>query len=109
MLENFLGMEAATEIGVMTDQGVRVPDAVWMPAARWSEARDATPLPFVPDICVEVLSPGNTRPEIEMKKAAYLRGGAREVIVVALDGSVAHFGPEGVRAASVFGLVLKVD
>jgi Uma2 family endonuclease len=107
-LQAQLGPEAVTEVGVMTDQGVRVPDAVWMPPERWAQANDATPLQFVPDICVEVLSPGNTRPEIEMKKNAYLRGGAREVAIVELDGSVAFFGAEGRRAASSFGLVIEL-
>ena len=69
-LEDQLGPEAASEIGVLTDQGVRVPDAVRMSPDQWVKANDATPLPFVPAICVEVLSPGNTKPEIEMKKAA---------------------------------------
>ncbi len=92
----------------MTDQGVRVPDVVWMPPARWKQANNATPLPSVPDICVDVLSPSNTRAEIEMKKGAYLRGGAREVVIVNIDGSVELFGPEGKRAASIFGLVFKL-
>ncbi|MFN0300547.1 MAG: Uma2 family endonuclease [Burkholderiales bacterium] len=103
-----LGPEAVTEVGVLTDQGVRVPDAVWMPPERWKQANNATPLPFVPDICVEVLSPSNTRAEIEMKKGAYLRGGAREVVIVNIDASVAFFGTEGERAVSVFGLVFKL-
>lgn len=103
-----LGPEAAAEVGVMTDQGVRVPDAVWMPPERWRQANDATPLPFVPDVCVEVLSPGNTRAEIEMKKNAYLRGGAREVIIVLLDGTIEFFGAEGKRQVSGSGLVFKL-
>ena len=106
-LREQLGPEAAVEVSVVTDQGVRVPDAVWMPAARWDEAKLATPLPFVPDVCVEILSPGNTREEIAMKKGAYLRGGAREVITVDGKGQVEYFGPEGRREKSVLGLVFS--
>src|SRR5262245_11934301 len=62
-LERHLGPEATTAISVATDRGIRRPDATWMPAARWAENRDADPLPFAPDICVEVLSPRNTRAE----------------------------------------------
>ena len=73
-LEAQLGPEAATEISVYTDRGIRVPDVVWMPAARWREVKGQSPFPFVPDLCVEVLSPGNSRAQITMKTGAYLRG-----------------------------------
>jgi Uma2 family endonuclease len=63
---------------------------------------------FVPDVCAEVLSPGNTREEIAMKTAAYLRGGAKEVIVVGLKGEIELFGAEGKRAASALGIVLSL-
>ena len=99
-----LGPEAAQEISVVTDRGVRVPDIVWMPQARWGTAKGQTPLPFDPDICVDVLSTGNTREEIGMKVAAYLRGGAREVIAIGLTGTIEYFGPEGKRAQSALGV-----
>ena len=67
-----LGPEAITEVSVLTDKGVRVPDVVWMPTARWNQVKGKSPLPFVPDLCVEVLSPGNTAEEIKMKIGAYL-------------------------------------
>lgn len=107
-LTNQLGPRAVTEIAVHTDRGIRVPDVVWMAPARWAECKGKTPCPFVPDVCVEVLSPGNTREEIAMKTGAYLRGGAREVIVVGLRGEVELFGPEGRRAASTLGITLAL-
>ncbi|MGH6690090.1 MAG: Uma2 family endonuclease, partial [Gammaproteobacteria bacterium] len=63
----------------------------------------------VPDICVEVLSPSNTREEIAMKVGAYLRGGAREVIVVGLTGEVEFFGTEGKRESSAPGISLALS
>jgi Uma2 family endonuclease len=107
-LESQLGPEAVPEISVLTDRGVRVPDVVWMPLARWEQCKGKTPLPFAPDICVEVLSPGNTREEIGMKTGAYLRAGAKEVIVVGLQGKVEFFGPQGKRSASALGIVLNL-
>jgi Uma2 family endonuclease len=103
-----LGPRAATEVSVLTDRGVRVPDVVWMTPERWAECKDQTPLQLVPDVCVEVLSPGNTREEIAMKIGAYLRGGAREAIVVGLKGEVEFFGPEGKREASALGIRLAL-
>jgi Uma2 family endonuclease len=104
-----LGPEAVAEVSVMTDRGIRVPDVVWMPPQKWRQCKGKTPLPLVPDLCVEVLSTGNTREEIAMKAGAYLRGGAREVIVVGLRGEIQFLGPEGGRAASSFGLSLNLD
>ena len=103
-----LGPAAATEVSVYTDRGIRVPDVVWMPRERWADCKGKTPLPVVPDVCVEVLSPSNTREEIAMKVAAYLRGGAREVIVVGLKGEVELFGPEGKRESSSLGITLAL-
>lgn len=103
-----LGHRAVPEISVMTDRGIRVPDVVWMPTDSWDQVKGKTPVPFVPDVCVEVLSPGNNRAEISMKVGAYLRGGAKEVIVVGLDGEVEFFGPEGKRSESALGIVLNL-
>jgi Uma2 family endonuclease len=107
-LEAQLGPEAAVEISVFTDRGIRVPDVVWMPAVRWREVKGKSPFPFVPDVCVEVLSPGNSRAEIRMKTGAYLRGGAHEVIVVGRAGEIEHFGPEGRREVSALGIRLEL-
>jgi Uma2 family endonuclease len=103
-----LGPRAVTEVSVHTDRGIRVPDVVWMPAARWLEVKGQNPLAFVPDICVEVLSPSNTREEIRMKVNAYLRGGAREAIVVGLKGEIDFFGPQGKLEASALGIRLEL-
>ena len=92
----------------MTDRGVRVPDVVWMPSDRWAACKGQSPLEVVPDVCVEVLSPGNTREEIEKKIGAYLRGGAREVFVVGLKGEIEIFGPQGKRDASALGIALAL-
>jgi Uma2 family endonuclease len=103
-----LGPRAATDIAVYTDRGIRVPDVVWMPPARWAEYKGQTPFPVAPDVCVEVLSPSNSREEIAMKAGAYLRGGAQEVIAVGLRGEVEYFGPEGRREASALGISLAL-
>jgi Uma2 family endonuclease len=104
-LEQQLGPQASTAISVSTaTRGIRRPDACWMPAERWRTAQYADPLPFAPDICVEVLSKKNTQAEISMKTSAYLDSGAKEVIIVGTGGEVQYFGPEGKRERSTFGV-----
>ena len=108
LLEAQLGPEAVTEVAVHTERGIRVPDVVWMTPERWARCKDQTPLENVPDVCVEVVSPGNTREEILMKVNAYLRGGAREAIVVGLRGEIEFFGPKGKLEASALGIRLEL-
>jgi Uma2 family endonuclease len=48
-----------------------------------------------PDLCVEVLSPGNTAREIRDKMAAYFAAGVREVWVCDRDGKMSFYGPHG--------------
>lgn len=43
---------------------------------------DKIPIPFAPDIAVEVLSPSESAIEVRRKVREYLRGGAREVWVL---------------------------
>jgi Uma2 family endonuclease len=102
-IEARLGGEALPGTGVLTSIGVRIPDVVWQPS--WSKGDPASP---APQICVEVLSPDNTRREISEKTAAYLAAGAREVIIVETSGRIRFFGSEGERASSAFGLVLAL-
>jgi Uma2 family endonuclease len=102
-IENKLCGEALPGTGVLTSIGVRIPDVVWQPS--WSKNDPASP---APQICVEVLSPDNTRREISEKTAAYLAAGAREVIIVETSGRIRFFGSEGERTNSAFDLVLTL-
>jgi Uma2 family endonuclease len=65
-----------------------------------------SPLPRAPELCVEVLSPTNSRPEMREKTAAYLAAGAVEVWLVAEDGTVEMFGAAGRIESSALGFVL---
>jgi Uma2 family endonuclease len=108
-LEAQLGLESAHEIGIVTDIGIRVPDAVWMPADAWSRAGNQTPLPFAADVCVEVMSPSNTQAAISRKAQAYLRAGAKEVIVVEVDGKIRYLTAAGEQRQSSLGITLNLE
>jgi Uma2 family endonuclease len=103
-IEAQLAGEALPGIGVLTAIGVRIPDVAWQKA--W--AGDEALISPAPTLCVEVVSPDNTRREIDEKAAAYLAAGATEVIVVELSGRIRFFGTEGERAASALGLTLTL-
>ena len=82
---NDLGMAFAAETGFVVE---RDPDSVLGADASFvSHERLATVdnfekyFPFAPDLAVEVLSPGNTRREMEGKIAMYFAAGSRAVWV----------------------------
>ena len=108
-LSQQLGGEAVVEPAVLTkNAGVRRPDVVWMPTARWNALTEENDLLQAPDLVIEVLSPGNRRAEMAHKVLAYLNSGITEVIVMALDGTIAFHRADGVRAQSAFAIKLDL-
>jgi Uma2 family endonuclease len=65
-----------------TSDGVKVADVAWASAKFIEEFGEMTPYPKAPEICVEVISPSNSKQEIEHKVELYLAKGALEVWVV---------------------------
>lgn len=62
---------------------VRVPDVAWVSAGRIPADGYAMPRwHLAPDLAIEVLSPRNTRPELEERVADYLAAGGRLVWLV---------------------------
>lgn len=100
-----LGGTVATVLALNTRIGVRVPDVCWSAAV---ETMLEDPAPRAPEICVEVASPGNTQKWLLERAAAYLDAGAREVILIELDGRIRYFAAGGERSDSAFGLRLSL-
>jgi len=69
----------ATECPISTADGVRATDVAWISHEKLAKIGENVCLTKAPEICVEVLSPGNTRVEMREKKALYFAAGAREV------------------------------
>lgn len=92
-----------TEFAVSTEEGVKVPDVVWISRERFAEVpRDADTSPVMPELCVEVLSEGNTRAEIAEKRRLYLREGAQELWTYDKEGTITFYDADGERADSAF-------
>lgn len=94
-----LGGEVLAECPVSTTGGVKGVDVVWISEGRAKGVRQNV-LTIAPEICIEILSPANTRAEIEEKRRLYFEAGAEEVWIVAAGGEVAFFGKEGELPAS---------
>ncbi|WP_256377778.1 Uma2 family endonuclease [Paraburkholderia pallida] len=105
-----IGHVAAMSVAVATPSfGIRVPDVVWMPPEKWEGFDRESPVPFVPDLCVEVLLDRTFAHDIGPRVRAYLEGGAREVIVVGQRGELQFFGANGPLKSSAFGIALSLE
>ena len=93
---------AIGECSILTRIGIRCPDVIWASAEFVRDFGEITPYQRAPEICVEIVSPSNTRAEIEEKKAAYLAAGAREVWLVSEEGTIRYFDASGEQPKSAF-------
>jgi len=82
-----------TECPISTADGVKAADVAWASPERMKELGQQVCFPRAPDICVEVLSPGNTEAEMKEKMALYFDAGAKEVWLCARSGAVSFFRP----------------
>ncbi|WP_447971105.1 Uma2 family endonuclease [Nitrospira sp. M1] len=107
-LRSQLGGEAVVEAAVLTTTaGIRVPDVVWMPQNRWNQLPRNAVLE-APELAVEVLSPGNRKPEMNHKIQGYLQSGVQEVILIGLTGSIEYVRQDGVHSTSIFNVTLSL-
>ena len=86
---------ALAECPVSTNGGVKGVDAVWVSNERVTEGLKDNLLVVAPEICLEVLSPGNTRAEILEKKRLYFEAGAEEVWICGKSGEISFFQESG--------------
>jgi Uma2 family endonuclease len=94
------------ECPVETEIGMRVPDVVWASPEFMTQHRAEKQFRAAPDLCIEVLSPTNTRIEMTEKTAAYLAAGAKEVWIVDEDGVPEIHTSAGRVSASTLGFEL---
>lgn len=78
-----------TECPISTADGVRAADVAWASPERMRELRDKVCFERAPEICVEVISPGNTAAEIRDKVRLYFDAGAAEVWTCDAKGTMA--------------------
>ena len=77
-----------TECPISTADGVKAADVAWASPECLAELGDQVCFPRCPEICLEVLSPGNTKAEIEEKTKLYFDAGAEEVWLCATNGQM---------------------
>ena len=94
------GGKPVYEAGVQTSDGTKIPDIVWVSSERRARRKGSPSLPISPELCVEILSPSNTKREIEEKKALYFEGGAQEVWICDRRGKMNFYAKSGLLRKS---------
>ena len=87
--------KVGVEFAIQTPKGIKLPDVVWMSEERWQMRGDDDPSSVIPEICVDVLSEGNTDAEMAEKRTLLLSLGAVEVGLCGVDGTLSFYGPNG--------------
>ena len=96
MLAQFLkGGKRIPECSVQTSKGVKVADVTWLSDEFITKNKYVTPYLIAPELCVEIVSPSNTKEEILEKIALYLETGAIEVWVCNLQGNLSFYDVTG--------------
>jgi Uma2 family endonuclease len=89
LLQNLLARgRVLTECPISTADGVKAADVAWASPECMQRLGNRACFPQAPEICVEVLSPGNTDAEIDEKMQLYFNAGAQEVWLCALSGTM---------------------
>lgn len=107
-LDAIAGGQVMGETPIVTAAGLFVADASWASDAFVEAHVTEVALGRAPEICVEVVSPSNSRKEIDEKTAAYLAAGAQEVWLVYLKSERCEFfAPQGRLDRSSFPVDLS--
>jgi Uma2 family endonuclease len=100
--------EALIECSIQTAEGVKVADVAWCSRAFIKQHGYETPYTRAPEICVEIVSPSDSKEEMANKANLYLQAGAEEVWVVWEDGAVDYYGKTGKLERSAYGLSVEL-
>ncbi|MEM9479745.1 MAG: Uma2 family endonuclease [Verrucomicrobiota bacterium] len=85
------GGSVITECPISTPDGVRAADVAWISDQRKQNSTSDVVLTTAPEVCVEVLSPSNTKREMEEKKSLFFAAGADEVWFCSESGELSFF------------------
>lgn len=77
-----LGGQAIVEAAIITSIGLLVTDVAWASMEFVANHSSQAPFDRAPELCIEVVSPSNSRKELSEKVATYLASGALEAWIV---------------------------
>ncbi|MCA9188656.1 MAG: Uma2 family endonuclease [Planctomycetales bacterium] len=90
-LRDLIGGQPLAECPLSTLDGVKAVDVGWYSDQRFELVRHQELFEIAPEICIDLLSPGNTATEITHKKKLYFDSGASEVWLCLLTGAMEFY------------------
>ncbi len=87
---------------------MKVADAVWCSKAFIKQHGFKTPYPIATEICIEVVSPSNSKEEMLNKVKLYLAAGAKEVWIYWEDERIEFFNIIGQIEQSSYPVTVKL-
>jgi Uma2 family endonuclease len=112
LLEAFLNHgKTFQEFPVETSENVKAPDVIWMSEELFEQVREKVSSPIAPEICVEVMSPGNTKEQMLHKGKLYFEKDAQEFWICDDNGNMEFYNSKGQveRSALVQEFPMKVE
>ena len=100
--------EVLTECSVQTTDGVKVADVAWCSKAFIKQYGYETPYSQAPELCIEIVSPSNSKEEMTNKVQLYLQAGAKEVWIVWENGIVDYYDQTGKLKLSSYGINVTI-
>lgn len=101
--------ETLTECSIQTTEGVKVADVAWCSKAFIKQHGYETPYSQAPEICIEIVSPSNSKEEMINKAQLYLQAGAEEVWIIWENGIVDYYNKAGKLESSSYGVNIKLS
>jgi Uma2 family endonuclease len=77
-----------SECSIQTTKGVKVADVAWATYDFFKKNKRCNPYLEAPEIVIEILSPSNTREEMNEKKKLYFAAGAKEFWLCDQEGII---------------------
>lgn len=99
--------KALVECSIFTTKGVKVADVAWCSKEFIKCHGYETPYLYAPEVCVEVVSPSNSKQEMLKKVQLYLAAGAVEVWVC-WESHLEFYDKSGQIAQSSYGITVKL-
>ncbi|MEO0447058.1 MAG: Uma2 family endonuclease [Verrucomicrobiota bacterium] len=82
---------ALPECPISTMNGVRAADVGWYSKDRFLKVEGQIAFEIAPEICVEILSPSNSKEEMREKFDLYFEAGAKECWLCSMEGELSFF------------------
>jgi len=100
--------EALTACSIQTTDGVKVADIAWCSKGFIKQYGYETPYLHAPELCIEIVSPSNSKEEMSNKAQLYLQAGAEEVWIIWENGIIDYYGKTGKIEQSSYGISVKI-